>query len=211
MPPRVWKNLNLIDTGDFEHAVLSCLNIPSPDIYHFGGEVEGLHDAVAGDIAVAGGIIPEDRLPLPVPSRHQSLDIGGVVASFRIIGNAGAVVDAEKFPLEVFLEGIGDRQVLNHIVENIGLLLGEVDELGKIRKRRGHLPHLVHIAIELAHHQPRLPERVNVAVYRARRGPHLRRQILDGQGCIPREHLRQAQEFDYLGLVHVLNNSRRCQ
>ena len=139
MLPRLRKNLNLIDTGDLEYAVPTCLNIPGPDIYHFGSEVKRLYDAVTSDVAVAGRIIPEDYLPLAIPSRDERLNIGGIVAAFRIISNASAVIDAVEFPFEVLFERIVDRQVLNHIIENICLLLGEIDELGKVRKSRGHL------------------------------------------------------------------------
>ena len=108
MLPRIRKNLNFVDAGYLEYAVLSCLNIPGPDINHFRSEVKRLYDAVTGDVAVAGSIIPEYYLALQILSRDQRLNIGGIVAAFRIISNASAVIDAVEFPLEVLLERIGD-------------------------------------------------------------------------------------------------------
>jgi len=54
-----------------------------------------------------------------------------------------------------------------HIRHQVGLLLGEIDELLEVCEAAGHFAHSVHIAVELVHHKARLADGVDVAVHRA--------------------------------------------
>lgn len=102
-------------------------------------------------------ILLQDHLPLMLDGLCQRLHIGRIRGIVDVTGNAGAVIDACQLPLQVPLEHIVVVDTLDEPGRHIGLLLREVYQPIEIRQSPCHLPHGKHVAVELVHHEPRLP------------------------------------------------------
>ena len=195
-------DLHFVDAHHFVDAAVGLLDVVGPDVDHVGGEGEGFDQAVAGVVAVGRFVTLQDYLLLVLDGSVQGLDVGGVYGVVDIVGDAGAIIDAGQLPLQVPLEGVVVVDALDHPGHQVRLLVGEVDELLEIRQPPVDLTHLVHIAVELIHHETRLTDGVDVPVNRTRSDAHLHSKRINRPGNIPREQLHQTKQFGYFWSVH---------
>ena len=71
-------HLNGVDALDLEHAVIAILYIVGPDINHVGRELNRLHQAVLGLVAVGRFILFQDYLFFAFDGIGQGLHVGCV-------------------------------------------------------------------------------------------------------------------------------------
>ena len=100
-------------------------------------------------------VAPKHHLLLVLDGVVEGLDVGRIRGIVYVIGNAGAVIDAGQFPLEVPLQGVVVVDALDYLGRQVGFLVGEVDEFLEVREAPGDLAHRVHVAVELVHHEAR--------------------------------------------------------
>ena len=189
---------------NLEHPGFCLLHIIRPHVNHIRREGERFHHAVPRLVAMGRFVAFQDHLPFLPHRIIQGLDIGRICRIVDVIGDAGAVIDAGQFPLQITLEHIVVVDALDHLRRQVSLLLREIDELLEVRQSPSDLPHLVHVAVELVHHKTRLADGVDVAVHRPGRDAQFRGQLVDGAAHVPGEQLHQAKEFGDFRGVHRL-------
>ena len=194
--------LNGMDAHYFEHPAVAFLHIVGPHVNHIGSEGEGLYQAVPRLVAMGRCIPLQHHLHLAFHGLVQRLDVRRIGGIVDIIGNAGAVIDAGQFPLQVPFQGVVVVDAFNHPGGQVGLLVGEVDELLEVGEAPGDLTHRVHIAVELVHHEAGLADGVDVAVHRPGRDAQFLCQRVDGAAHVPGEEFHQAEEFGDFRGVH---------
>ncbi len=195
-------HFDLVNPRYFEHSILIFVDVVGPHVNHIRRKGEGFHHAVARLVAMGRFVAPKHHLFLVLDGVAERFDVGRIRRIVDVIGDAGAVIDAGQFPLEVPFQGIVVVDALDHLRRQVGFFVGEVDELLEVREAPGDLAHGVHVAVEFVHHEAGLADGVDVAVHRPGRDAEFLRQLVDGAAHVSGEQLHQAEEFGDFRGVH---------
>ena len=195
-------HLNGVDALYLEHAIVVVLDVIGPDINHIGCELDGLHQAVFGLVAVGGFVLLKDHLLLALDGIGQGLHVGCVCCIVDIVGNRSTVIDTGQLPLQVTLEDIVVVDALDHLGGNVGFFFGEINQPVEIGQPPGHLSHGVYVTVQFVYDEAGFPYIVDVPVDCTRRNAHFLCHLVDSSTHVAGEYLHQAKHLDYFGLVH---------